>query len=92
MSDPSIVDGPIRTAIRDVSLAAIDWNCPSLKARDLALLERFEHELRVRAELGMEAEACGLAAAMLIVWHTATTTDICLEPTIAALISSPTQG
>lgn len=71
---------PIRTVVRDASLADIDWNCPLLSARDLALLDRFQHERRVRIELGMCSEASGIEAAMLILWHTATTPDICVCP------------
>jgi hypothetical protein len=76
--DPSHADAPIRATVRDASLTAIDLAHPSLSARDLALLDRFAHERHVRVQLGMEAEAAGLEAAMLIVWHTATTPDVVL--------------
>lgn len=87
--DPSNADAPIRTTVRDASLSAIDLNHPSLSVRDLALLDRFEHERHVRVQLGMAAEASGLEAAMLIVWHTATTADVPLG-TAARPIERPT--
>jgi hypothetical protein len=73
-----VIDGPIRTAVRDSSLDDIDWACAQLTPRDLSLLERLEHERRVRVELGLVDAAAGLAEAMLIIWHTAITPDVCI--------------
>ncbi|MFO1220369.1 MAG: hypothetical protein U1E89_18560 [Burkholderiaceae bacterium] len=72
------VDGPIRTVVREQSLSDIDWTSTQLTPRDLLLLERLDHERRVRVELGMPEAAIGLAEAMLIIWHTATTPDVCV--------------
>jgi len=78
-TSPDFVDGPIRTAVRDASLGDIDWSCAQLTPRDLSLLERLDHERRVRVELGLLDAAAGLAEAMLIIWHTAITPDVYVE-------------
>lgn len=74
--DHDHAEPPIRIDVRDASLNDIDWRCPSLGARDLALLESLQRERRLRVDLGMDLQAEGLEAAMLIVWHTAITPDI----------------
>lgn len=78
-----VFDEPIRIAVRDTSLGAIDLACEQLTPRDLGLLERLEHERRVRIELGLLDAAAGLAEAMLIIWHTAITPDVHLDLAVA---------
>lgn len=87
--DHDLADPPLRIDVRDASLADIDWNCPSLGVRDLALLERLHHERQLRLELGMDLHAAGIEAAMLIVWHTAITPDIRIDSLVQAALHAP---